>query len=658
MIRARPRTCASSRPARGLLLILALVVACAESAPNGTPLGPPAAVKLDAVTPLTILPGTRLLLEGSNFNASVTQRFRLAGSGPNGHNVDLTSPVTVLDPEQAELEVGTTLFDRVGEGSVKGEVSVDSENVVGVTPGHKLPVTLELKQHLDPMVTDVGDGLVHLNSRVSVLGDGFLLGSQEGESVVELDGCFLPDSVVGDCQTGGTAVRVELPLTPKDPTDRRAATFEFSPKIAGLLPGKFEGKIAVVNRHADSTDRRSSPVSVTFQLGQTLVHRIDQSAVSLGQYMDIRGAGFVGSPDGSTLIHFEGSFTPKGGQTRQVTFDLVPGYKNGGWLRDVAAEGTGIGDVVKLRSEHGVLDGTWTPTVFFQSKSAEGLPIKLSVTVAPVKQVVWVRYTTEWQEGLRLFGLQAADSQIRARILEVMRQVYLGINVDFREEEPQDFKLYAKVDLGGEDPNGLGLLGYDNTPGKDVENQRLYDWLGGVNALTQQDGYPGYGGVFLESTLGFSEHPPAGILKSPLKSPLFDALFDPFRPDRGNELTAAESLAAGTPSSMSGCPAVDRVAQARCAMRALGNVVGSTSAHELGHSLGLADPYGSPTEFHNPGDKPNRLMESGQGRPFEERAELNGKGPAVFCDEEFLYLKKILPLDPPQDPAIARPDCY
>ena len=642
-----------------MTLALALVAACAEPAQNGTPLGPPAAVKLDAVTPLTVVPGTRLLLEGRNFNPSVTQRFRLAGSGPGGASVDFTAPVVVLDPEQAELEMGATLFASVGEGAVKGEVSVDSENVVGLTPGHKLPLTLELKQHLDPMISAVGDGLVHLNSRVSVLGDGFLLGSQEGESLVELNGCFLPESVAGDCQSDGTAVQVELPLTPNNPTDRRAATFEFSPKIAGLMPGNFDGNVTVVNRHADGTERRSNSASVTFQLGQTLIHRIDQSAVSLGQYMDIRGAGFVGSPDGSTLIHFEGSFTPEGGQTRQVTFDLVPGYKNGGWLQDVAAEGTGIGNVVKLRSEFGVLDGTWTPTVYYQSKSAEGLPIKLAFGVAPVKQVVWVRYTTEWQAGLRLFGLQAADSQIRARILEVMRQAYLGINVDFREEEPQDFKLYAKVDLGGEDPNGLGLLGYDNTPGKDVENQRLYDWLGGVNALTQQDGYPGYGGVFLESTLGFSEHPPAGILKSPLKSPLFDALFDPFRPDHGSELTAAESLAAGTPSSMSGCPASgDRVAQARCAIRALGNVVGSTSAHELGHSLGLADPYGSPTEFHNPGDKPNRLMESGQGRPFEERAELNGKGPAVFCDEEFLYLKKILPLDPPEDPAITRPGCY
>ena len=57
------------------------------------------------------------------------------------------------------------------------------------------------------------------------------------------------------------------------------------------------------------------------------------------------------------------------------------------------------------------------------------------------------------------------------------------------------------------------------------------------------------------------------------------------------------------------------------------------------------------------GDVPNRLMDSGGDRPFEERAELAGQGPAVFCDEEYAYLKKILPLDAPADPPVSRPPC-
>ena len=91
---------------------------------------------------------------------------------------------------------------------------------------------------------------------------------------------------------------------------------------------------------------------------------------------------------------------------------------------------------------------------------------------------------------------------------------------------PDDWVWYAQVDVTGIDPNGLGLMGYDNSPGKDVGNLRLYDHIGGVNALTQQDGYPGYGGIFVESFLAFSEHPPSGIASVPGASPSFDDIFD------------------------------------------------------------------------------------------------------------------------------------
>ena len=97
--------------------------------------------------------------------------------------------------------------------------------------------------------------------------------------------------------------------------------------------------------------------------------------------------------------------------------------------------------------------------------------------------------------------------------------------------------------------------------------------------------------------------------------------------------------------------------QVACAILTLGNVVGSTTSHEFGHSLGLAYPLGDLDDFHDHGDQPNRLMDAGEYRPFTERAELNGDGPAVFCDDEYSYLKKILPLDPSRDPKVTRPTC-
>ena len=89
------------------------------------------------------------------------------------------------------------------------------------------------------------------------------------------------------------------------------------------------------------------------------------------------------------------------------------------------------------------------------------------------------------------------------------------------------------------------------------------------------------------------------------------------------------------------CPSTDRKVQVACAVFVLGNLIGTTLTHETGHSLGLANPDSD--GFHNPGDQPNRLMEAGGDRPFEERAEIRARGPAVFCGDEFSYLKKILP---------------
>jgi len=360
-------------------------------------------------------------------------------------------------------------------------------------------------------------------------------------------------------------------------------------------------------------------------------------------------------------VIFNGNFTPStGGKARAASFSMVPTWQNGGSLRYVMEEKLGLGSVVDLRQERGVLTGTWSPRIFWAKSQLDGLSAQLTLKISGVKQVVWVRFNKEWQSSLQRFGMQAADGRIRTRMVETMRYKYKGINVDIRTDEPKDFKLFAKVDIRGKDPNGLGLLGYDNSPGKDVGNLRLYDWIGGVNAQTQQDGYPGYGGVFLESLLGFSQHPPQGVTKAPLNHPAFDQIFDPFRPDMGQPMTSAEALQAKALTSGAGCPAGqgDRLQQASCAIWALGNIIGSTSAHELGHSLGLANPSVAKGNFHNPGDAPNRLMDAGSARPFEERAQLNGKGPAVFCRDEFKYLQSILPLDPqPKDPEPYRPGC-
>ena len=229
---------------------------------------------------------------------------------------------------------------------------------------------------------------------------------------------------------------------------------------------------------------------------------------------------------------------------------------------------------------------------------------------------------------MRLYGLANADALVRARILAVAARDYAGVNVEFRDTPPADFALYSEVDVEGPDPNALGLLGYDNTPGKDVGNQRLFDRIGGVNATTQSDGFPGYGGIFAENFMGFSRAPVVARGALEVDPSHFDHIFDPVRPDTGTPVSAAEARAARCRSPTARAVSVrnDRTSRVGCAVFVLGNLIGTTLTHESGHSLGLADPTGE--AFHDYGDAGNRLMDAGGDRPFEERAELAGQGPA------------------------------
>jgi len=86
-----------------------------------------------------------------------------------------------------------------------------------------------------------------------------------------------------------------------------------------------------------------------------------------------------------------------------------------------------------------------------------------------------------------------------------------------------------------------------------------------------------------------------------------------------------------------------RAAQVRRALHAFADLVGETVAHELGHSLGLADPYGSATSFHNRLDGEGCLMDSGSARPLAERIREPGSTPTHFCGDAPDYLTLILP---------------
>ncbi len=651
-----------SRCSRALFAVVVglAVAACGggeDDAQLDTSLDGLAVTKLN---PGTVLPGSVLVVEGTSFVAEPwgSAQLRLKGEF-GGSSIDVTVPAAFADYTQLHVDVSADLLDLLParDGEFRGDASVQIlssvDNLVHESPA--LAVTLRVASELTPRIDTLhSTGVIHVNEPITVVGDGLLLGGGEGKSYAVVEGCF---------QAQGESNCAPLPsseilLEPSVDYDRTQATFAFAPEIAGIRPGTFVGSVYVRNDHTDAATTESEAHDADYELLKVRVAQVTPEAASLGQYVDVRGGGFVGgAANEQTLLELRGTFTRDGGEAAELNMILVPEFVSGPLVRYVLNEDDALGGAIDMRKHTGTFTGTVTPLVSYKGDQVTGDTTNISFQVAPIKQVVYLNFLPSYRESLRKFGLRALDARIRQRIIEVARRDYATINVEFRESVPTDFAHYTQVDVAGPDPNGQGLLGYDNTPGKDNNNKRLFDRIGGVNATTQEDGYPGYGGVFIESLFSFSKHPNglAGSIDN--NDEAFDDIFDHFRPDQGGLPVNAADFDEGIPTLSDGasCPADTRVDRAACAVWVLGSLIGTTLTHEIGHSLGMANPGGE--GFHNFGDQPGRLMDPGGARPFTERAELFNEGPAIFCDEEYTYLRRILPTNQPET-TTPRPHCF
>lgn len=595
--------------------------------------------------PRQVLRGTAVAVLGRGFRiGEAPPEVRVVGDG-----LDELLEATV-DSERRLTLSGDELFDVLGRGRTEVELVVRYPDAAEARSDF---VDLDLVDALEPRLDRVSfGGVLFLNDRLEVEGDGLLFGAGEGRTRALISGVFTPD------EGAPLPVSAEVEVAPTIDLDRRRGTFLWKPRIAGIRPGLFEGEVVLANPSGPP----SRPQPVLTRLERTTLTGVSTTAVSLGQYLDLTGFGFVADPlaDETTIVRVLGEFQPTGKDPVPVDFNIVPASATGQVFRYVLDEADEVGQRIDLRKTQGVLRGMATPVVQAAGDRLEGSGAYFQIELRSVKQVVFVNFLPSYVASLRRFGLRAADFWVRRRVIDVAERDYRGLAVDFRTERPTDFFHYTQVDIAGPDPNGQGLLGYDNTQGKDTNNNRLYDRIGSVNAQTMAEGYPAYGGVFADSFLGFSEHPPADVKKIDGASTLFDDVFDRLREDQGGRPVSALDLADGPPEELADgydCPGdpADRPRQIACGIFILGNLLGTTLSHELGHSLGLANPFGD--GFHNPTDEVNRIMDAGQHRPFEERAELDGLGPAVFCDEEFEYLRDILPSDRPP-PNVRRPGCF
>jgi hypothetical protein len=665
-----------------LALVIGLTGACGPTGPEPLPpdvnLG---VLTLSSVAPALLVPGSDIVLTGTGFPApgdgAISLRlvgaFTPTATGKPGA-VDVRLRAVYDSATQARVPVSGDLFGAFGatEGRFVGDaiLVVDSALDLSATSATPRRVELEVRRVLQPRITAVdlagaalGTGRVHPNDWVEVKGEGFLLGGAEGRTTAVLSGCFLPDGTSGDCSVyGRRVVRVEVPARPARALDRTALLFPYSPSIHGVLPGRFVGTVSLKNEQPTlGAPSRSDPKPFAVTQVKPELRAFSPAAASLGQYIEIQGAGFIGGGTEATIVRLNGTFAPDGQagvKIPVVDLDLVVEWvarfpPDGPVGRYVLDEADSLGQRLLqyggLRKVFGEFVGQGVPILRRGKESVSGASIPITLRLLPVKQVVVVNFLPSYLDALRLFGLRAMDNAVRARVLEVARRDYAGVNIEFRQAVPGapvvDFALYSQVDIGGSDPNGMAFLGYDNTPGRDMGNQRLYDRIGGVNALTQSDGSPGYGGIFAEQFLGFSSGP-GRVEKLPVSAEdngIFDSVFDPVRPDRGGS-PAQVSEVGRVPALTDGrtCPATERSRQVACAVYVLGNLIGNTMTHEIGHSLGLANPRSMNASYHDNGAIRGRLMNAGGLRTFGERAEI-GQPPAVFCDTEYKYLREILP---------------
>ncbi|MBN2723628.1 MAG: hypothetical protein JXR95_06095 [Deltaproteobacteria bacterium] len=631
-------------------------------------------INISAVYPTTVLATSEVVITGGVFPDSSFGVIELTieGSfttGSGNHQFSYSEIVERTSYDSLLWKLTPSAIDVITQenntGMIEGIIRVDAiSSRTGVRySSNQFTISLNFVSSLTPELSGVNtSGVEFLENPIELTAANLCVDEKECSAVAVLNGCFLASSMTGDCSTNGFSVsNVEIPLVDISPVDRTGGKLNFPVEIFGVHPGNFQGEVFLRNYTTSTEYFDSNSISLDIELLENSLGYISTDETSLGGYISITGDGFA--PQGDicgTQIRFDGSFVSDiSNESTDVTVLFVPDIISSTSARIVLEENSGLGDFIDLRNDRGSLAGEFFSEVCCSGSCVSGTPLEADIYIDNLKQIVELDFQDSYVGTLTMMGLQRLDAEIRARALETIDSIYTGINVEVRLEKVLDYALYSRVEIHGADPNGLNLLGYDNTVGKDTGNLRLHDVLGGVNSQTQEDGYPGYGGVFLESYFGFSQHPPDGIYKLEMANELFDKIFDELRPDRGGESVTISEVSEFIPS-MDGYECLlnspTRRQTVSCAVYILGTMLGGTIAHELGHSFGLAEPA-SETIFHNPGDEPLRLMDSGAMRSFEERSGLSIDGLERFCRQNYDYLKTIMNKSDIQDPISSRPGC-
>jgi hypothetical protein len=621
-----------SRSGTLLLVLCAASLACGESRTPKSDLVTPLAIR--SSSPGEVLPGTRVTLEVDGLLPIGVATYEVSLLSAQGEVMGRPA-VTRLDDERLVITPGEA-FVTAAQGTALQLILRLERRITadGSISRADHAAVWRVTSQLEPALGSVSPVAVHLYEPMTFQGSGFLQPG-EGMSVVVLDGRYTYSELPGVLELRGLAV-------PLDVIDRERAELLVTVDLFGVRPGAFDGSVRVENLANAGAPTSTDERPLGFTLLASSVGSVAPLTVRRGQRVTVSGAGFVPTDyalEATTLIALDGIFKQPDGLQQDLTglkrLLLVPEEfpAPGEMTYVLRVEPDAGGKPQGLGTIPGQFTGRVYPVLIDGLDWIEGVGVDAMLTVGAQRQIVLVKFLPGFDQSLADFGVDLMARPIRDAIMARMTQDYEGVNIVFTEERPQDFVDYSIVEVGGRDPNNAGLLGLDNTEGKDVGNLRFNDVIGGINAATEEQGFYAYGGVFLDSFLNFSPTRP-GRTPSDMATPAFDEVFARFSPELGGEPVSEDEAGGGGARA----PEID------LAVSVLGNLVGNTIAHEVGHSLGLSNIRG---EYHNLGDNPGWIMDSGSNRSFEERSGLGPNGPEVFSPHNRGYLDEILPLDTP-----------
>lgn len=578
--------------------------------------------------------------------------------------VDVSSGVRRFDGDTGDMVVALSVRDALWSSVAPnpdrrftGDIRVSVIDLFGkVTAEGVLEMReLEFKRELIPSVERLEGGEVFADERVLVAGSGFLR-PEEGETILVVN----QGSVT---YSDGTEARSldgqEVPLE-WDGSRGRAALI-INPSLFGVRVATFQGNVTFINRLRDGSVVEGNMQSgVTFDLQQPFISTLACAGQdpcvggSRGQRIEVKGRGLIAPRNGVLMtLRFDGLFTPDDPElepfalTGPTALERAPDR----FFDDQSVEISIWYDIERigqkarltgLGSEPGTFRGTITPILTGPDGTQLGLPWQGEFKVLSARQIVYLKYLPRFSTGLEKYGLRNVENEIRAKIIEAAKVPYKDFSVDFVDQPPVDFIDYATIELSGPDPFGDGTFGYDNSTNdgiiKDTNNLFLADYIGGYNQGSADEFDNPFGGIYIESFDYFS--PKLSAAKNGMAvddaDESFDRVLGPFMPELGGDPVRGTEVGSGA-----------RAAQIQEAIDLFGNVIGNTVAHEVGHSMGMAyfraDDISPTSKFHNDGDSPGALMDSGSNRSFEERAGVNDVPPARFNSVNAEYMSRILP---------------